>query len=47
VWFEAHSDLQQARARELQIKKWKRLWKLSTIEAVNHEWRDLYPTIGA
>jgi putative endonuclease len=46
VWFEAHSDLQQARTRELQIKKWKRLWKLSTIETVNHDWRDLYPTIG-
>ena len=23
VWFEAHDDLQEARRRELQIKKWK------------------------
>ncbi len=45
VWFEAHADIQQARQRELQMKKWKRLWKLSTIEAINPEWRDLYPTI--
>ena len=28
VWYEAHEDLQQARSRELQMKKWKRLWKL-------------------
>ena len=45
VWFEAHEDIQQARMRELQMKKWKRQWKLSTIEAMNPEWRDLYPTI--
>lgn len=24
VWFEAHDDLQEARLRELQLKKWKR-----------------------
>ncbi len=31
VWYEFHEDLQQARLRELQMKKWKRLWKLSEI----------------
>ena len=46
VWFEAHDDIQQARMRELQMKKWKRLWKLSTIEAMNPEWRDLYPELA-
>ena len=45
VWFEAHDDIQQARLRELQMKKWKRQWKLSTIEALNPEWQDLYPTL--
>ena len=45
VWYEAYEDLQQARLRELQMKKWKRLWKLSTIEQLNPEWRDLYPTL--
>ena len=45
VWFEAHDDIQQARLRELQMKKWKRLWKLSAIEALNPEWRDLYSTL--
>jgi putative endonuclease len=45
IWFEAYDDLQEARLRELQMKKWKGLWKLSTIEATNPEWRDLYPTL--
>jgi putative endonuclease len=45
VWYEAHDDLQEARRRELQMKKWKRLWKLSTIEAMNPDWQDLYPTL--
>ena len=25
VWYEVHEDLQQARLRELQMKKWKRV----------------------
>ncbi|HUE78525.1 MAG TPA: GIY-YIG nuclease family protein [Sphingomicrobium sp.] len=45
VWYEAYDDLQQARQRELQMKKWKRLWKLSSIEAMNPEWRDLFLTL--
>ena len=45
VWYEVHEDLQEARLRELQMKKWKRLWKLSTIEAMNPDWQDLYPTL--
>ena len=39
VWYEAREDLQQARLRELQMKKWKRLWKLSAIEQMNPDWR--------
>ena len=42
VWYEAHDSMQQARHRELQMKKWKRLWKLSEIERVNPAWDDLY-----
>jgi putative endonuclease len=45
VWYEVHDDIQQARHRERQMKKWKRLWKLSTIEAMTPDWRDLYPTL--
>ena len=45
VWFEAHDDLQDARLRELQIKKWKREWKLKLIEKDNPDWLDLYPSL--
>ena len=45
VWFEQHDDLQQARARELQLKKWKRAWKLELIEQANPQWKDLYETL--
>ena len=45
VWFECHDDLHEARLRELQIKKWKRQWKLSEIEASNPDWRDLFDTL--
>lgn len=46
VWYQAYDDLQEARLRELQMKKWKRLWKLGTIEQMNPEWCDLYPTLA-
>jgi putative endonuclease len=45
AWYEVHGDLQEARRRELQIKKWKRLWKLSEIERTNPDWQDLYPSL--
>lgn len=45
VWYEVHDDLQEARMRELQMKKWKRQWKLSSIELMNPDWRDLFPTL--
>jgi len=46
VWFEAHDDLQEARRRELQIKEWKRAWKIRLIEQTNLEWDDLYPGLS-
>ena len=45
VWFEAYDDLRDARLRELQMKKWKRLWKIDTIERMNPRWDDLYPSL--
>lgn len=42
VYFEEHSDIDQAILREKQMKKWKREWKLNLIEKLNPEWRDLY-----
>ena len=43
VWFEAFDDIQQARQRELQMKEWKRMWKVKRIEEQNFDWDDLYP----
>ena len=45
VWFEFHDDLQEARRRERQIKKWNRIWKLRQIEEVNPEWNDLFDSL--
>lgn len=46
VWYEAYDELQEARLRELQMKKWKRQWKLSEIERINPNWDDLSPTLS-
>ena len=45
VWYEVHDDIQDARARELQMKKWNRSWKLRVIEDMNPDWDDLYETL--
>lgn len=45
VWYEAHDDLDSARQRERQMKRWNRQWKLSTIEAANPDRRDLQDTL--
>jgi putative endonuclease len=45
VWFERYDDLQEARRRELQMKNWKRLWKLRVIEEMNPEWDDLFASL--
>ena len=42
VWYAAFDDIQHARHRELQMKEWRRAWKLEIIEEMNPEWRDLY-----
>jgi putative endonuclease len=46
VWYESHDDLQDARRRECQMKKWKRDWKLRLIERENPDWLDLYPSLS-
>ena len=45
VWFAAFDDLQEARQRELQMKEWKRAWKIKRIEDDSFDWNDLYPTL--
>ena len=41
VWYEEHDTMLSAIAREKQIKKWNRSWKLRLIEEVNPEWRNM------
>ena len=45
VWYEIHDSAETAIAREKQIKKWKRTWKLELIEQINPKWIDLYESI--
>ena len=45
VWFEGYDDLQEARQREIRLKKWNRSWKLRLIEEQNLDWHDLYGSI--
>ena len=47
VWFELHSTMDYAIAREKQLKGGSRRKKLALIEATNPLWRDLYPEICA
>jgi putative endonuclease len=37
--------MEAAIAREKQLKKWNRMWKLRLIEELNPEWRDLWPEV--
>ena len=42
VWYETHSDVEVAIAREKTIKRWPRRYKLNVIEQMNPDWDDLY-----
>ncbi len=46
VWFECYDDPQNAIAREKDIKKWRRAWKIRVIEESNPDWVDLYEGIN-
>jgi putative endonuclease len=46
VWFECYDDVINAIAREKELKKWRREWKINLIEQSNPEWADLYPGIA-
>jgi putative endonuclease len=46
VWFERHSDINEAILREKRIKTWNRDWKIALIERENPGWRDLAVDLG-
>jgi len=43
VWYEVYDDPASAIAREKELKKWRRDWKIRLIEEDNPDWSDLYP----
>ena len=45
MYFEEYSDIYEALKREKQIKKWKREYKINTINTFNPSWEDLYGKI--
>ena len=45
VYFELHEEMIEAIAREKQVKKWNRSWKLRLIEEGNPNWEDLWGQI--
>ena len=52
VRIEHYDDMHAAIAREKQLKRWHRQWKIGLIESENPQWRDLavelgFPAIGA
>ena len=42
VWYELHDTMVDAIAREKQLKRWEREWKIELIRELNPTWRDLY-----
>jgi putative endonuclease len=46
VWLEIYDDVATAIAREKELKKWRRDWKIRLIEEQNPGWVDLYPGIS-
>lgn len=45
VYYEIHSEIEQAIRREKSIKRWSRMKKMHAIETMNPEWNDLYETL--
>ena len=52
VRIEHYDDMTSAIAREKQLKRWHRQWKINLVESENPQWRDLavelgFPPVGA
>jgi predicted GIY-YIG superfamily endonuclease len=46
VWYEGYERMEEAIAREKQLKAGNRARKLALIEAMNPLWKDLYETLA-
>ena len=47
VYFEQFDDPYNAIEREKRLKRWRRSWKITLIEAANPNWDDLLPGIAS
>ena len=47
VYVERHERIEEAIAREKQVKAWKRAWRLRLVIEQNPSWEDLYERINA
>lgn len=45
VWYEMCDSIEQAIAREKQLKRWNRAWKIELIEKENPAWKDIAETV--
>jgi putative endonuclease len=41
VYFGTYTSIDEARARERSLKRWRRAWKLKLVDDFNPDWRDL------
>jgi putative endonuclease len=41
IYFEEYASILEARARERTMKRWRRAWKISLVETMNPDWKDL------
>jgi putative endonuclease len=46
VRYELYATMAEAIAREKQLKRWHRQWKINLIESENPNWHDLAPGLG-
>ena len=46
VYYELFFNIKDAIAREKQLTRWRRLWKINLIERNNANWKDLAESIG-
>lgn len=46
VRYELFGDMERAIAREKQLKRWHRQWKINLIESENPDWHDLAVGLG-
>jgi len=45
VYYELHNEVSSAIAREKQLKRWNRAWKIRLIEEKNPQWADLWKEV--